>query len=96
MNDPISSRRRALIPASVLVRVLGEESVLLNLDSESYFGLDSVGTRMWSALAEGPSLSAAFDRLAEEFDAEPATLRQDLATLVRELESAGLVQIVDV
>ena len=31
------------VPERVLVRKLDRESVLLNLDSETYFGLDAVG-----------------------------------------------------
>ena len=96
MTPVISPARRALVPDTVLVRVLGEESVLLNLDSESYFGLDAVGTRMWSVVAESPSLAAALDRLAEEYDVEPGQLRGDLAKLVGDLADAGLLRLVDV
>jgi hypothetical protein len=95
-TDPITAQRRVVIPEAVLIRVLGEESVLLNLDSESYFGLDAVGTRMWNAIASAPSLRAAFDELAAEYEVDPSHLRTDLAGLVRELSEAGLVRLVDV
>ena len=96
MTDPISPLRRATVSDSVLVRVLGEESVLLDLESESYFGLDATGTRMWAALATAPHLAAALDELADEYDVEPAELRRDLAALVGELVDAGLVRLENV
>ena len=45
---------RAIVPAHVLIRHLEGESVLLNLDSERYFGLDATGTRMWQLATSQP------------------------------------------
>jgi hypothetical protein len=53
--------KRVAIGADVLVRELQGELVLLNLKSETYFGLDEVGTRMWSVLTSTPSIRAAVD-----------------------------------
>ena len=43
----VSFADRAATPTHVLVRILDRESVLLNLETEQYFGLDETGTRMW-------------------------------------------------
>jgi len=51
------------IPAHVLVRQLAGESVLLNLQTERYFGLDEVGTRMWTHLTSSVSIEAAYQNL---------------------------------
>ena len=79
----------------VLVRELGGEAVLLNLESESYFGLDEVGARMYAALTASDSIESACRALFDEFDVEEAELRTDLAAFVQELAGAGLVVIVD-
>jgi hypothetical protein len=39
---------RVEVPADVMMREIGGEAVIVNLDSESYFGLDDVGTHMWT------------------------------------------------
>jgi hypothetical protein len=52
--------------------------VLLNLKTEMYLGLDSVGTRMWHLLYGSASLEDAYARLLAEYDVEPARLRDDL------------------
>jgi len=87
----ISFADRATIPANVLIRFLDQESVLLNLNTEKYFGLDSVGTRMWQLVTAAPSVEAAYNQLIEEFDVEPETLRSNLSDLLGHLVENGLI-----
>jgi hypothetical protein len=91
MNTPTDQRIE--VPEGVLVRELQGESVLLNLDSESYFGLDDVGTRMWHVLAATASTGAAFEALLAEFDVSPEELGRDLAEFIAALSAAGLVRV---
>jgi hypothetical protein len=49
----------------VLISRLGEETVMLDLASERYFGLDSAGTAFWDVLTTAPSAAAGVDRLLE-------------------------------
>jgi hypothetical protein len=44
---------RVVIPERLLVQQLNCETVILDLDSGTYFGLDEVGTRVWQLLAQG-------------------------------------------
>ncbi len=91
MTVTLDSRVR---PASdVLFRQLGGESVLLNLSTGSYFGLDEVGTRIWTLVSGGESLAAVLDRLDAEYDAPLERLRADLLALVGELTAGGLVVV---
>ena len=82
------------IPESVLVQNLEDESVLLNLDSEQYFGLDDVGTSMWEGLKETESVETAYEKLLKMYEVEPEQLRQDLDNLVKKLQEHGLVEII--
>ena len=84
---------KIVIPDGVLVRELAGESVLLNLKTESYFGLDEVGSRMWTALAESPSVALAFDLLASEYEVEPEKLREDLTIYIQKLVDLGLLRV---
>ena len=69
------------------------ESVLLNLDSGHYFGLDEVGTRMWLLLTQHGQVEAAFYDLLDEYDVTEDKLRQDLLSFIDELASHQLVQV---
>ena len=77
----------------VLLQELSGEAVLLDLASESYFGLNPVGTRIWTLIGEGNSLQAVRDVLCAEYDAEPAKIESDLLALVTALLEAGLVKV---
>ena len=84
---------RATVPPHVLVRFLEQESVLLNLETEQYFGLDITGTRMWQLVTAAQSIDAAYRELLVEFDAEPELLRSDLTELLGRLLDHGLLQV---
>jgi hypothetical protein len=88
---PFSSRAR--VAEGVLFRELEGESVILSLDSETYYGLDEVGTRIWSVLAESPTIQAAFERLCQEYEVESDRLRHDLEELLGELVGRKLIEI---
>lgn len=87
----ISFTQRISIPKNVLVRDLEGESVLLNLDTERYHGLDEMGTGFWKALSGTESIQAAYDALLAEYEVEPKVLRSDLERLVGELVAQGLI-----
>ena len=89
----ISFSDRVKIPDDVLISKLQEESVILNLDSERYYGLDDVGTRFLSVLSTSESIEAAYQTLLKEYDVDGQVLRQDLLTLVEKLVAQGLVQV---
>jgi len=91
MNPSLS--QSATPSDEVLFQEVGGEAVLLNLSTESYFGLDSVGTRFWSLLSEDPRLHVAYERMREEYDVAPDQLEGDLLALASRLAEAGLVII---
>ena len=79
--------------ADVLVQEVGGEAVLLDLTSERYFGLDPVGTRIWSLLSQEARLQQVFEVLCAEYEVEPSRLQTDLLALVGQLAEAGLVEV---
>lgn len=87
-DTPIAST-----PPHVVARPLDDETVLLNLDTETYFGLDEVGTRMLEVLRESASIDAAVTQLLSEYDTDEATLRSDLQALLTKLAENGLVEL---
>jgi hypothetical protein len=89
----VSFVERAAAPAHVLVRFLEQESVLLNLETERYFGLDETGTRMWQVVTTSPSIDAAYQELLAEFDVEPELLRTNFVELLSRLVDNGLLEV---
>jgi hypothetical protein len=84
---------RLNIAPEVMFRVIGDESVFLNLNSEQYLGLDTVGTRIWTLLNGSGSIQEAYESLLAEFDVEPVRLRDDLNEFIDQLLDQGLIEI---
>ena len=81
------------IPDDVMFRILGDEAVILNVASGVYFGLDTIGTRMWQLMSEHGSTDKVVETLLEEYEVEETQLRRDLDKLIEQLSEKGLVKI---
>lgn len=89
----ITLAHRAERSDQVLFQNLDGEAVLLDLASETYFGLNEVGTRIWQLLESAATLEEVHRSLCAEFDADAARIEHDLLALVGELSKAGLVTV---
>ncbi|MEK6533340.1 MAG: PqqD family protein [Nitrospirota bacterium] len=79
------------IPGDIAFRDIADEAVVLNLSTGIYFGLDSVGTRIWHLLAEHGSNEPVVNALLAEYDVEEGRLRRDVEALIQQLLDKGLV-----
>jgi hypothetical protein len=87
----VASTDQFLVHPSVITRELSGETVLLNLESGVYYGLDTVGTRVWQLLTQGRTIASVCDRMIEEYDVAPDVLHADVTRLVGELRDRGIV-----
>ena len=85
--------QRVVKPDGVLIRELDGEAVILNLETETYFGLNEVGMRMWTLLTESESIQQAFDLLLNEYEIDKDRLRDDLITLLQQLLDNDLLML---
>ena len=86
MNEP-----RIKTSGNVLIQKVAHEAVLLDLDSQSYFGLDEVGTLIWEAVSDGRTESEIVARIVEEFDVDAKTARRDLQEFLERLSADRLI-----
>ena len=92
-NTHNSLDRKVILLPDVLFQETNGEAVLLNIQSGQYFGLDSVGARMWEVFTSATSLRVARDILAAEYEVEPARLEEDLSQLIDKLAALGLLEV---
>ena len=81
------------IPAPVMARDVGGETVILNLESGVYFGLDTVGARIWQLLSEGKTLAEVCEAMVDDYDVSHDDIQRDLLSLVEQLQSQHLIEI---
>lgn len=84
---------RAVVPRRVVYRRLVTETVLLNIETGLYHGMDDVGSRFFRALQESESVRAAVDVLVEEFDAPEERIREDMLGYCSDLLERGLLEL---
>jgi hypothetical protein len=88
----VSFSQRVRVAPDVLFRLVGDEGVLVNLNTELYLGFNAVGARMWSVLSSASTIQAAYDRLLEEYEVDPEQLRADLEEFVDQLVGQKLIE----
>ena len=89
----INNDQKFTVSPEVLFQEVSGEMVLLDLASESYFGLDEIGARIWGLLGEDKNQGQILDVLLREYEVDRKTLEGDLAELLGELLEAGLIGV---
>jgi len=67
--------------------------VILNLKTGTYFGLDAIGTRIWTLIGELRDTDKVLEALLAEYDVEEARLRADIDELISQLVRHELLQM---
>jgi hypothetical protein len=84
---------RVLIPQHVVYRTFPSETVVLNLHTGRYHGLNTTAGRMLDVLEAAGTVREAAGTLAIEFGLDPALVRRDVCALCRELLQRGLIDL---
>jgi len=81
-------------------RLIGDEFILVPIrrnvaDLESVFTLGGSGVRVWELMDGQLTGRELCDRIAEEFDVEPAEAEADVVEFLRELQEVDGIVVVD-
>ncbi len=85
--------KKIIFSDTVYTQKIDGEMVLLDMASENYFGLDSIGSEIWQLLYDGATLRQVQETLLELYDAEPEVLINDFEKFMTKLLDSGLVKI---
>jgi hypothetical protein len=72
---------------------LGDESAILNLKNSMYYGMNPVGTRIWTLLKEPRRVEQLRDILLNEYQVDAALCERDLLDLLGKMKSEGLIEV---
>ncbi len=90
MSD-INLETRFTIPPQVMSRLVEDETVLLDLSTGLYFGLEGVGQRIWESISDGKTIGEVVDVVTAEFDVDEAQARADIIAFTDDLIDRGLL-----
>lgn len=80
-----------VISPQAMARQVGDETVILDLASGNYLGLDPVGTRIWQLIGEGKPLADVLEAILAEYEVAREQAQSDLLKLMEDLKAHGLI-----
>jgi hypothetical protein len=92
-DDASLLRANVAIPRHVVYRSFPSETVVLNLQTGKYHGLNPTAGAILAALERAPCVADAVTLLAREFDRPPAELERDVRELCSALLERGLIEL---
>jgi coenzyme PQQ synthesis protein D (PqqD) len=81
------------VPGHVVYRAFASETVILNLQTGKYHGVNQVGGRMLEVLHKATSAREAAVQLAEEYNRPLEEIERDLSAFCSDLAQRGLVEL---
>lgn len=86
-------RAHVVIASNVVYRVFAAETVILNLETGRYHGLNSTGGRMLELLDRSGNVAEALTAFASAYGKDPVDVEQDVRTFCRRLHERGLIEV---
>ena len=92
MSKKISLETKIEPVSGVAVKETPDSAVILNLNNENYYGLNSSAFTIYQALITKPCIAEAITDLLNQLNIDETTLTEDTLELVQELISNGIVK----
>lgn len=92
-SPPIGDDTMITRSGSLLVAQVHDETVMMDIPSGRYYGLDDIGSDIWKRLESPRKFGELVDALAAEFDAEHAIIAADVRKLLAIMASHRVVKI---
>lgn len=93
IRNKMNLNQKVIFAETVFAQEVDGEMVLLDMESENYFGLDEVGTAIWQGMQEKETLKEVLEVLLDQYEVEEEMLEQDLSDFVAKLVESGLVEV---
>ena len=92
--DPLSLTTRLMRHETPFSSRVQGEVVMMSLETNNYYGLGQVGSRIWELLAQPTDLATVVSALQQEFRVDAETCLCDVTDFVQALLREGLVILV--
>lgn len=71
--------------------IVGDETVILHLDSCAYYGLDPIGTLIWEGLKAGEKLASIRDSILAGYEVTAEVAEADMQRFLQDLIDHGML-----
>ena len=79
----------------VFASQIDDEVVMMNIQSGKYYGMDTIGSRIWELINEKIQVQQVVDQLLEEYDVSQEQCKNDVLEFLKELNENKLVEVLE-
>ncbi len=79
----------------VIQSKIGDEVVMLDMDSGFYFGLNSVASVIWNHLKDGMDFNQLVEKLMEQFEVDRELCVHDTKELLNQMVEKGIISQIE-
>ena len=72
---------------------MGKETVLMDMNSGDYLGLNEVGSSIWKIIVEPKSVSEICSTLMEQYDVDAATCEAETLKYLNQLVTENMITV---
>ena len=71
------------------------ETVMMSIENGKYYGMDTIGSRVWELLEVPITLTDMCTRLSEEYEIDENTCSNDVTSFLEKLKEEKLISVMD-
>lgn len=91
-DDKVMRGSRIARNEEIVFNEMDGEIVMMSVERGEYFGLNSIGGRIWGMLERPCTAAEIIDRLRPDFDVESDRLAEDVLAFLNHMVSQGIVR----
>ena len=69
------------------------EVVMMSIENGAYYGIDSIGSRIWELIETPCKVSELIEKLLEEFEVDRPTCEKDVLKFLEELQKDKIILV---
>jgi hypothetical protein len=89
----LTDQTRISRDADILAHAIDDETVMMSLERDNYYGLDATGSRIWALLENPHTIQELCEALMQEYEVDASTCRRDVEAFLQKLAEQRLVKI---
>ncbi len=89
-DEAIISRNKEILSSHI-----NNETVMMDIETGQYIGLDPIASRIWLLIEEPASFSSVCNALTAEYDVDAMQCRSDVAEFLQQSRDANLITVLD-
>lgn len=93
MNEIIRDNTIVLQNKDLHEADIDDEKVMMNIDKGKYYGLNSVGTRIWEIVSEPKTIDEIVEILLSEYEVSLEECRQAVIKFISRLQDEGMILV---